>query len=828
MKKILFLLIILSSVRAFSQGTDFEYDGTGNVTDVTNWVDQFDLTTNPIDFDENGANFHLKNSATITLNADWELYGVAIVEDGVNFIIPDPFSFVDAFNNTTSGVLQILNSGTVTINSTLTSQINFDNPMNGTVIHNSIGDIISTKYNNLSITENSKLSGDATISSNIVISAGKVLDLGNKMLTANTISCGGTISGSSTSGIKINGSTNSNLDFTPTKQTLRTFSVNCSSPSIITLNSPLTVNNPNNSNNIFHLENATLDLSGNLLSINARTITLGATGFIKGSTTSSLSIAGISATSISGSLNMDQTSAATKALADLTLNRSGASLTLGNSIEIWGAITPSVGTIVTGGNLTLKQTQTVKGRIGEISTGGFSGNVKAETFLLGGSTGWALLGSGGISGQTMNNWYGQFPMSLEGSPTGVTSAGGYFESVQGWNEADAFGYDTTISVSTALTPGKGFWTFLGTGQFTTNDITLTLTGSPVTGNVNIPLTNSAQSGTCLIANPYASPISWTALRNGNGSVDNAIYIYNADGAYASFVGGVGTNGGSDVIPSGQGFFVRASANTNLTAQETNKISSNTTQVMRDANNSPNGLPIKLKINGFYGDIDETAIRFHGSATNAFDADWDAYKIFQTPGYVGYPGNYSKYTTISTKGGNIDYSINSIPYALTQNAVIPVLVKVMATGQYTISGQDMQLLPPNTCVTLKDKLLNTVHNIKASPYVFSINDTTSKPRFELTVCADITAGINNNNSVSSNLDKSVIITENSNGVFVNFNFDKTTNTRISITNILGQKIMNDKNLSVQNDFVFYSLEEKNQLIFVTIESENNKITKKIIH
>jgi hypothetical protein len=525
---------------------------------------------------------------------------------------------------------------------------------------------------------------------------------------------------------------------------------------------------------------------------------------------------------------MDQTSAVTKALSDLTLNRSGASLTLGNSMQISGAVTPSVGTIVTGGNLTLKQTQTLKGRIGTISSGGFSGNVVAETFILGGSTGWALLGSGGVSGQTMNNWYGQFPMAIEGSTTGVTSAGGYFESVQGWNEADAFGYDTTISVSTALTPGKGFWTYVGTGFSTTTDITVSLTGAPVTGNVNIPLTNSAQSGTCLIANPYASPISWTALRNGNGSVDNAIYIYNADGAYASFVGGVGTNGGSDVIPSGQGFFVRASVNTNLTAQETNKISSNTTQVMRDANNSPNGLPIKLKINGFYGDIDETAIRFHGSATNAFDADWDAYKIFQTPGYVGYPGNYSKYTTISTKGGNIDYSINSIPYALTQNAVIPVLVKVMATGQYTISGQDMQLLPPNTCVTLKDKLLNTVHNIKASPYVFSINDTTSKPRFEVTVCADITAGINNNNTVLSNLDKSVTITENSNGVFVNFNFDKTTNTRISITNILGQKIMNDKNISVQNDSVFYSLEEKNQLIFVTIETENNKITKKIIH
>ena len=825
MKKILFLLIILLNIKTFSQGSDYDYVGSGPVTSVTSWTDQVD-GSNPADFNS-GANFHLKNAATITLNADWDFYDNAIVEDGVNFIIPNPFSFVDGSSNPTTGTLKIFSSGTITINSTSTTAIPFFNPMAGTVIHNSTGNIIAVTYSNLTVSETAKLSNAITTSGNLVIASGKILDLNNRVLTANNISCAGTISGSTNAGIIINGSSASNLNFTPTKQTLKTFSVNCSSASVITLNSSLSVNNT--SSGLFELNNATLDLSGNLLTINTKTLTFGASGFFKGSTTSSLTIGGgAPAITLTGSLKMDQTSAITKALSDLTLNRSGASLTLGNSMQISGAVTPSVGTIVTGGNLTLKQTQTLKGRIGTISTGGFSGNIVAETFILGGSTGWALLGSGGVSGQTMNNWYGQFPMSLEGSPTGVTSAGGYFESVQGWNEADAFGYDTTISVSTALTPGKGFWTFLGTGQFTTNDITVSLTGAPVTGNVNIPLTNSAQSGTCLIANPYASPISWTALRNGNGSVDNAIYIYNADGAYASFVGGVGTNGGSDVIPSGQGFFVRASANTNLTAQETNKISSNTTQVMRDANNSPNGLPIKLKINGFYGDVDETAIRFHGSATNAFDADWDAYKIFQTPGYVGYPGNYSKYTTISTKGGNIDYSINSIPYALTQNAVIPVLVKVMATGQYTISGQDMQLLPPNTCVTLKDKLLNTVHNIKASPYVFSINDTTSKPRFELTVCADITAGINNNNTVLSNLDKSVTITENSNGVFVNFNFDKTTNTRISITNILGQKIMNDKNLSVQSDSVYYGLEAKNQLIFVTVEAENNKITKKIIH
>lgn len=514
---------------------------------------------------------------------------------------------------------------------------------------------------------------------------------------------------------------------------------------------------------------------------------------------------------------------------NLTLNRVGQTLTLGSNLNVLGTVLPTAGTLASNGNLTIKSTATTKGRIGVVG-GSITGNVNVETFAPGPNTGWALLGVSGISGQTMNSWYGQFPMAIEGSATGVTSAGGYFESVQGWNEADAYGYDTTITISTALTPGKAFWTYLGSGQSTTTDFTIAVTGPPVTGPVSIPLTNSAQTGTNLICNPYASPISWTALRGGNASVTNAIYIYNADGGYASFVNGVGANGGSDVIPMGQGFFVEALSATSLNAQESNKLSSTVNLMKMSSSTSTSiGLPIKLKINGFSGDIDETAIRFHGSATNAYDIEWDARKIFQTPGYVGYPGGYSKYTTISTKGGNIDYSINSLPFALTQNAVIPVLVKVMATGQYTITSQDMQLLPANACVTLKDKLLNVTHNIKASPYVFTINDTTSTARFELTVCADITTGLNDNNSTASvNVDQSILIGNDVNGVYVNLNFDKTTKSRISVTNILGQKIIADKLVNTQNDSVYLGLEAKNQLIFVTVETDNNKVTKKVIH
>jgi hypothetical protein len=110
----------------------------------------------------------------------------------------------------------------------------------------------------------------------------------------------------------------------------------------------------------------------------------------------------------------------------------------------------------------------------------------------------------------------------------------------------------------------------------------------------------------------------------------------------------------------------------------------------------------------------------------------------------------------------------------------------------------------------------------------MNDTTSTARFELTVCADITTGVNENSSSLTSLDQSVLITQNASGVNVNLNFDKTTKAKISVTNVLGQKIVENKIVNTQNESVFFGLEAKNQLLFITVETENNKVTKKVIH
>jgi hypothetical protein len=110
----------------------------------------------------------------------------------------------------------------------------------------------------------------------------------------------------------------------------------------------------------------------------------------------------------------------------------------------------------------------------------------------------------------------------------------------------------------------------------------------------------------------------------------------------------------------------------------------------------------------------------------------------------------------------------------------------------------------------------------------MNDTTSTARFELTVCADITTGLNDNNSSELIIDQSVLISQSVSGVNVNLNFDKTTKAKISVTNILGQKIVENKVVNTQNESVFFGLETKNQLLFITVETDNSRVTKKIIH
>lgn len=852
MRKFLFLTVVVScllSVTEISSQTHYYLRTTGTpISNKNNWTtDPAGITVNPPpDFLVANAIWHFTNrtgvnalGGTMITNTTGVNAATCIIESGFNL------NLANSLNRLTTKFLDIANSGTLTIaNTSPTHTYNVLNS-NSTVVYNVTSSVSPVSYGNLVIAASSSLVSNTSVNS-LIINSARTLSLNAFGLIAsgtNSLFQGaGTITGNALSYIECyngNGGNNGTLNFANNANVLDYLFLQLNGPSdYISLGTDLNINGT--SLGVFYQVLGSFNLNGHSLIMNNTADFSPAVstsdGFIMGNNTSAIIINGtVGGYSGGFDIFMDPSN---NTLGGLTIN-GGASLDAGNTLNIADSLTISGGsTFNTNGNVTLVSTNTLKGRLGRFN-GTIGGNLTVQTFAKSGVTDWTNLGVSGISGQTFNNWYGQIPMAIEGSTTGVTSTSStYFESVQGWDEGDAYGYDTTIVVTSPITPGVGYWVFLGNNLNTTTDMVWSVTGTPVTGAQNISLSNSAQSGWNLLANPFASPINWNSVlaSNPGALVNDAYYIYDPDlGNSVSFINGVASPGSysgmADIIPMGQGFYVEATGNTSLTFDEVNKSNQNTTlQPLLKNNNSENannniGSVIRLNLNGG-GWYDDAAIRFHSSATTSFDKSLDAKKLYNSPGYAGYPGEWTKRTVIATQSNNEDYSINSLPYAQTQSAVIPVIVRVYSTGQYTISGSGLNNLPPNACVVLKDKLLNTTQDLRLGNYVCNINDTTYAARFELTICADVTADVKSVDAVKA--ENSINISKDAKGVFVNFDFEKTTNANIIVTNVLGQKIIDTKKVKTSKDKIYLDLNTSEQLIFVTVETENEKVTKKFLN
>lgn len=498
------------------------------------------------------------------------------------------------------------------------------------------------------------------------------------------------------------------------------------------------------------------------------------------------------------------------------------------------------------GNITLRSTNALTARVGQlVGSAQVSGNVVVETTIPGNFTGWNNLGVRGVANQPVSSWdtyvssngANGIPMTCDGCFYDVTSIGSYFESIQGWDES-ASSYDTTLTASSILTPGRGYWVYVGSGQFNTTDLLLRNIGQLVQGTVNVPLTNS---GYILVSNPYPSPISASKLVS--ESVFNSIimsgleiHVWNPDlnggnGDFTTWNGTISNPGGSgsitDVIPGGQGFFVPNTTGLAFDFEftESMKVTDNTNSspLLRSAATN-NYQMFRLGLHGASGDWDATTFFFHPEATPGVGKH-DARKMFSTPGYAGYGKTYDVYTTISSLDATGQaYAINGLP-PLTQSLSVPVLAKVMSTGTYTISAYDFKDF--GTCVMLHDKLTNTTHDLLNGPYVCTISDTLSTPRFELLLCRDenlSTVGIE-----EVKAEPLVTIGQDKNSAFVAYKLDKNEKATISAYNIVGQKLMNDVEITGTGEATIerLNLNVHNQVVIIKVAGDKVLTTKKIV-
>lgn len=573
--------------------------------------------------------------------------------------------------------------------------------------------------------------------------------------TAATLRLSGTITGSapvqtSNSNLRIDGTgafgtiyfANGN-----TPMSIRNLTVNRTSLGQITLGTNLTVNGTTNfSAGVFNLNNNSLTLNGAITFPTSTT-----NGYFIGSRNSSLVIGGTG--NITNNLLMSTSTLTTSSLSNLTMNRANRTLTIGNALRIWGELTATSGTINTNGNITIKADATQKGRIAPIGTNAdITGNVTMEVFAKSGSTGWTLLGIAGIQSQSLTAWSDDFTITCPSCPVSYSfnSVYSYCEPCAVNNYSASAHYVPLSGINDPLTPGKGQWVYLGTSSGTTSNIIIDATGLPVKKNFGtISLTrtgtSSIQNGWNLIANPYPSPVSFAKILSSMGTssvnIDKMVYAWNPDlnggaGDYAVYsstlgsVPSVASGGIDDNIPAGQGFFVHVWNNVTLSPNENWKTTSNsqnnllrTIQPANTAQSSniypPSLFMLEMKGPNNYDVF--TGIAVHPNATLNYDNALDAFQMGSD-----YPA-----PQIMSVLNNQEYKINAIPLV---NGTTTLEIKALTgvSGTYTIFPVNLNNFSSAPCITLYDKFTGTNHNLASGSYTFHLADTTSVPRFILSI------------------------------------------------------------------------------------------------
>lgn len=360
------------------------------------------------------------------------------------------------------------------------------------------------------------------------------------------------------------------------------------------------------------------------------------------------------------------------------------------------------------------------------------------------------------------------PLTLNSSYDFVNTYSGAFPNFYFYDENrvqaaapnDVFekGWYSPAATSAALSPMRGFIINVGVGS------SLDFTGNLNNGDLGTSTTSLKLSmggsvgnaGWHLMGNPYPSPISWAALKALNPNTEiqaeglRRIPTGQYAGTWAYFINALGTNGGTDEIAMGQGFFVRAVRN-NADFRINNSVRLTTYQnptffrTEESVESKKNGM-IKLGISqDKYAD--EAAIYFEEGASQSYDISYDAEKSRFNSSPVP-----SIYTSSTDKK---DLAINGLP-AFSEEFTIPLTVYSYNRGSHKISLNEINHFKQYVQIFLEDKQLDVLHNLTQKPeYQFNASNVGyQKDRFVIR--------FSNSTTASGELDFFTIFPNPSNG------------------------------------------------------------------
>jgi len=367
-------------------------------------------------------------------------------------------------------------------------------------------------------------------------------------------------------------------------------------------------------------------------------------------------------------------------------------------------------------------------------------------------------------------------------------------------------YTNIVSLTQPLGDMQGWMLWLGG----TTDHTFSFTGSlrsdTLGSDNNMVRSASGDVGYNFVGNPFTSAIDWDAA-NGieKTNLNDAIYVYNNTGGssnWATYISGVGVNGGSQYIAMNQGFFVEvADGGGSYPEYGTLKISKeacvhNTVPFYKTGSQSEDKiLRLQVEDNGMK---DETVVRVADDATADFDGQLDAHKMMSF-------GNGNPYI-FSTDNNKM--SINSVPPGTES---IPMDVTGNENHTLTISLTDGQ--NDFDHVLLTDLMQDITTDLTEENYSFNYTSGFAN-RFVLHF---IITGIDNESS--ENIHPYSVFANNK---IINIGNVSMEPASIMIYNLMGQTIYNGK-LNGKTQQIYVS---NTGYYLVKVFSEKHRMVKKV--
>ena len=453
----------------------------------------------------------------------------------------------------------------------------------------------------------------------------------------------------------------------------------------------------------------------------------------------------------------------------------------------------------------------------------------------------------------INNLY--FSGSYSGSPSSPATLSSYWLNAFR-NVASDYSNWESIGESTDLKVGQG-WTMKGpgTGRFN-EEYNYVFKGKPNNSNSKSPIELEISSGNSyLVGNPFPSALDTDKFILNNIFLSGAIYFWEHWGASShtssDYQGGYATvtlagqvkamgqprkssqqqsglKTHERYIPVGKGFFVEAYSDGVLSfknedrafaREKVNLTSNSSTNSVEyplqsdDAMNDAIDERKKLRL-GFYnknGIHREILLTEDANTTSGYDRMYDAENYEELP------------DDLNWQIDNIEAVIQSIP-DVSNGLVLPLKLKIEETGEFKISLDSLQYFNEDIGIGLKDKVNETITNLRIRDHIQMLDAGTYTDRFEL-VFKIYNQNLSTENTLTNNdavvfyrnSDQNIVVTKEN-----NFNIQDA-----SLFSILGQEIAfwqfqnqeSTKNLPIPN----YA----SGTYILKLNTDKGSITKKIL-